>query len=104
MITFNPPVIKPYAPATQPIAKIAVGISFDEATGRNVPEFTLVDANNRRIVIDPSGLPQSKITPEQLSEFASEPTIAGQTLAQSLATRAKSILATCYGLSGGKIE
>jgi len=103
MITFDPPVTKPYAPATQPIAKVVVGLMFDEATGRNIPQFTLIDANGRRIVIDPEGLPQKSITAEQLAAFASEESVAGQNLAQSLTTRALPILGTCYGLAGGTV-
>ena len=104
MIIFSPPVIMPYAPATQPIAKVAVCLTFNEATGQKVPDFVLFDLNNRRIVIDLEGLPQKQITAAQIDAFFSEESIAGETLEQSLSSRALPILTTCFGLSGGKVE
>lgn len=104
MIVFNPPVVKAYAPATQPIAKVSVGIMFDEDLKRLVPRLTLLDPSGGRVVIDVKNLPQSEISPAQLEAFLSAPTVGGQSLAQDLSTRALPILATCYGLSGGTVQ
>lgn len=104
MIIFDPPVVKPYAPATQPIAKVAVGVEYDEATKQIIPKLTLIDTKGRRVIIDPEGLPSSKISPEQLASFVEERTSDGLTLAQSLSVRALPILEACYGLVGGKVE
>jgi hypothetical protein len=104
MIVFNPPVVKSYAPATQPIAKVSVGIMFDENMKRLVPRLTLLDPSGGNVVIDAKSLPQTDITPAQLDAFSSAPTVAGQTLAQDLSSRALPILATCYGLVGGVVQ
>ena len=71
MITINPPVVMPYAPAAQPIAFASPMLMRDEVNGNRL---TL--------------------------QFTSTPTVAGDTLDQDLARRSLPILQTNFGITG----
>ncbi len=100
MIVINPPVVKPYAPATQPIAAVGVLVQRDEATNRLNVLFTCYDAKNNRINVDQGGVPSPTITPEQLAAFVAMPAVAGDTMDQDISRRALPIVKTNLGLDG----
>ena len=101
MITINPPVVMPYAPAAQPIAFAAPMLMRDEVNGNRLTvQFWLLDVNKNRISFFADALPAKVITPAQLAAFASMPAVAGDSFDQDLARRALPILQANFGLTG----
>ncbi len=103
MIAIDPPVVKPYAPATQPIAFVDVLVQRDELTNRLNLVFACLDAKKQRINIDQSGIPSQTVTPAQLDAFVTTKTKAGDTLDQDLSRRALPIVASNLGLKGAVV-
>ena len=100
MIAINPPVVMPYAPATQPIAFVDVMVQRDELLDRTGLVFICLDAKKNRINVDPNGVPKAKVTPEQLAAFVAAPSAVNDTLDQSISRRALPIVASNLGLKG----
>jgi hypothetical protein len=100
MIAINPPVVMPYAPATKPIAFVDVLVQRDELLNRTTLVFICLDAKKVRINVDQDGVPQSKITPEQLDAFVSSRSRDGNTLDQEISRRALPIVESNLGLKG----
>ncbi len=100
MIAINPPQVKPYAPAAQPIAFVDCMVQRDEATNRLHLVFTCFDAKKNRISIYQEGIPSQIVTPAQLEAFLAMPAVAGDTFDQDISRRALPIVASNLGLTG----
>ena len=98
MIQFNPPVVKPYAPALQPIAFASVAMNRDEVTGRIFLLVSLFDVNKTPVNYLQSAVPA--ITQAQFETFLAAPATPGDTIDQTISRRALPILATTFGLTG----
>ncbi len=100
MIAINPPQVKPYAPAAQPIAFVDCMVQRDEASNRLQLLFTCMDAKKNRINIFQEAIPSQVVTPAQLEAFLAMPAVAGDTFDQDISRRALPIVALNLGLTG----
>lgn len=100
MIVIDPPVVMPYAPATQPIAFVNVTLQRDETANRLVLNFFCLDTNKEPISIHTKGIPSQVITPEQFAAFVAMPATAGDTFDQDTSRRALPIVKSNLGLDG----
>lgn len=104
MIVIAPPVVKPYAPALQPIATVVV--SRGEVAGPlgfpgvGTPRIgiALLDAAGKRITVAPGSV--RTMTPDEIKAFLAMPAVPGDTSAQDASRRAQPYVAAAYGLSG----
>lgn len=104
MIVINPPVVKPYAPALQPIATVVVARS-EVAGPKGFPgvgmpriAFILLDATGARVNVAPGSI--RKMTADEAAAFLAMPANPGDTSAQDASRRAQAFVASAYGLSG----
>ena len=104
MITVNPPAVKPYAPATQPVASVML-LRTSAAWLPGSPRSKtlrlvcfLYDATGKAVPIDRSQI--RNITADEIAAFLSMPGVAGDTDAQDLARRALPYVNAAYGLFG----
>lgn len=106
-IKINPPVTKDYAPATQPIAGVAVfvqGIDSPGANGGAPPpslrnlSVTLLNAAGQPIPYDRSQIPA--MTAAQIATFESAPAVAGDSFSADFDRRALPYLLAAFGLTG----
>jgi hypothetical protein len=100
MIVINPPVAKPYAPSTQPIAFVGVFVQSRSDPNGNQVRLTvaLFDVNKRAIGFDRTQVKPPTAT--DMAAFAAAPGQAGDTHEQSISRRALSYVSAAYGLNG----
>jgi hypothetical protein len=104
MIVVNPPVVKPYAPATQPIASVllvrttAAWLPGSPRSKQLQLVCFLFDANGKSVNHDRSQV--RKMTADEIAAFLGMPAVAGDTDAQDLARRALPYVNAAYGLNG----
>lgn len=104
MIVISPPVIKPYAPALQPIASVVVARAEVAGPpgfpGSTTPRIgiILLDATGARITVAPKAV--RPMTADEVSAFLALPATQGDTSAQDASRRAQAYVAAAYGLTG----
>ena len=100
MIQINPPVNKPYAPASQLIAFVAVTARAMETVqgARPFVGITLLDVNKNPILVNTAQVPLP--TPAQLAAFEAAPAQAGDSFTQDACRRALPYIQAVYGLTG----
>jgi hypothetical protein len=98
MITINPPVTKPYAPSTQPIAAVKVALYCDP----NIPlcrmQIGLLTASGAPVMVDRSQIPPFDATAQ--TAFLATTANAGETFVAWMQRAILPYLLSAYGLTG----
>jgi hypothetical protein len=101
MIKINPPVVKPYAPATQPIANVGFLIQRVNTPQQSATRAVIVqlfDAAGKHITFDRSQI--AVMTPAELAAFDAAPSVVGDTAVQADERRLLPYLQAAFGLTG----
>jgi hypothetical protein len=98
MLTFTPPVVKPYAPAIQPIAsaRVTAGLLDTVNNIANI-QIRLIDANGKGIATAPGAIP--RMTSAQATAFLATPAVAGELVGAFIERAIKPYLLAAYGLT-----
>jgi hypothetical protein len=103
MISISPPQVKPYAPATKPIAFVNVALSSNELAHQVRVQIQPLDADRKPIAVDVEALPnRGQLTPAQQASLAAPfaGALATDTLHQATHRRALGIVEQVLGVKG----